>query len=125
MHQVGYHQPPYILLANYDWLVLRTRSESVDPIPLPRQSSRSPLSPAPTENTLIASESVPSRLSQSLKRYREESEAAVEDVERPAVRLRTETYVPPEKEALRPLDLFLLPFKSFARGFKESLKNGL
>jgi len=102
----------------------RARSESADSIPFPRQSSRSPLSPAPTENTLIASESVPSGLSQSLKRYREEPEGAVEDVERPAVRPRTETYVPPEKEALRPLDLFLLPFKSFARGFKESLKNG-
>jgi len=100
------------------------RSESVNSITFPRQFSRTPPSPASTENTLIAPESIPSGTSQSLKRNRDEPEATVEDTKRPTVRPRTESYVPPETEAPSPLGWFLLPFHSFARGFRESLKNG-
>jgi len=100
----------------------RARSGSVNSITFPRQFSRPPLSPASTENTLITPESGPSGSSQSLKRNREEPEATVEDTERPTVRPRNESYVPPE-EATGPFGLLLLPFKSFARGFRESLKN--
>jgi len=101
----------------------RARSGSLNSVTFPRQFSRPPPSPASTENTVIAPESGPSgSSSQSLKRNREEPEATVEDTERPTVRPRTESYVPPE-EATGPFGLLLLPFKSFARGFRESLKN--
>ena len=96
----------------------RARGGSINSVTFP-QFSHSPPSPVSTENTLIAPESGPSGSSQNLKRNREEPE----DTERPAVRPRTEPYVPPEEEA-SPLGLLLLPFKSFARGFRESLKNG-
>lgn len=99
-----------------------TRSESANSIAFPRQFSRAPS--ASTEETLIVSESVPSGTSPNLKRNREEPEAAIEDTERPTVRPRTESYVPPEREAPSPFGWFLLPFQSFARGFRESLKNG-
>jgi len=95
------------------------RNGSVNSVAFP-QFSQSPPSSVSTEITLIAPESVPSGSSQNLKRNREESEAT----ERPAVRPRTESYVPPEDEVTNPLGLLLLPFKSFARGFRESLKNG-
>ncbi|KAF8817401.1 hypothetical protein BYT27DRAFT_7247288 [Phlegmacium glaucopus] len=99
-------------------------SESVNSITFPRQFSQTPPSPASTENTLFAPESAPLGTSQSLKRNREEPEATVEDTKRPTVRPRTESYAPPETEAPSPLGWFLLPFQSFARGFRESLKNG-
>jgi hypothetical protein len=101
----------------------RARSGSINSVTFP-QFSQIPPSPVSTENTLIASESVPSGSgsSQNLKRNREEFEATVEDTERPAVRPRTESYVP--EEVTSPFGLLLLPFKSFARGFRESLKNG-
>jgi len=104
--------------------VPRARSESVNSITFPRQISRPPLSPASTENTLIAPEPVPSGTLQNLKRNREEPEAIDGSTERPNVRPRTERYAPPEREAPGPLGWFLLPFQSFARGFRESLKNG-
>jgi len=99
------------------------RSGSINSVTFPPQFSRTPPSPVSTENTLIAPDSVPSGSSQSLKRNREEPEATIEDTERPAVRPRTESYVPSE-EVASPFGLLLLPFKSFARGFRESLKNG-
>ena len=116
MHRVSYLQRPI-----YRSLIMIL--ESVNSVTFPSQVLRTPPSPASTENTLIALESVPSGSSQSLKRNREEPEVTVEDTERPAVRPRTELYVPPE-EATSPFGLLLLPFKSFARGFRESLKNG-
>ena len=100
----------------------RARNGSVNSVAFP-QFSQSPSSSVSTENTLIVPESVPSGSSQNLKRNREDPEGTVEDTERPAVRARTEPYVPPE-ESTSPLGLLLLPFKSFARGFRESLKNG-
>ena len=100
----------------------RARNGSVNSVTFP-QFSQSPSSSVSTENTLIVPESVPSGSSQNLKRNREDPEGTVEDTERPAVRARTEPYVPPE-ESTSPLGLLLLPFKSFARGFRESLKNG-
>lgn len=117
---------PYILFADYDLgggSLPRVRNGTLNSVAFP-QFSQSPPSSVSTENTLIALESVPSGSSQNLKRNREEHEGTVEDTERPAVRSRTESYVPPEEEVTGPLGLLLLPFKSFARGFRESLKNG-
>ncbi|KAG7093643.1 hypothetical protein E1B28_007306 [Marasmius oreades] len=48
----------------------------------------------------------------------EETEDATEP---PSIRPRTEVYAPSEKEAPSALGWFLLPFRSFIRGFKESL----
>ena len=118
---------PDVLLTNchYLWrLAPVTRSETVSSIIFPRQFPRPPLSTASTENTIIAPESVPRGTSQNLKRDREEPEVTDEDATRPSARPRTESYAPPEKEAPSPFGWFLLPFQSFARGFRESLKNG-
>ncbi|KAL0065833.1 hypothetical protein AAF712_007136 [Marasmius tenuissimus] len=41
--------------------------------------------------------------------------------EPPTNRPRTETYVPPQKEAPSPLGWFMMPIRSFMRGFRESL----
>ncbi|KAF9454289.1 hypothetical protein P691DRAFT_770724 [Macrolepiota fuliginosa MF-IS2] len=43
------------------------------------------------------------------------------DGERPAIRPRTESYVPVDRDAPSGLGWFLLPFKAFVKGFKESL----
>ena len=58
-----------------------------------------------------------------VKRSREEVDATSED-EQTAVRPRTATYLPPQIEPPSTLlGWFMLPFSSFARGFKESLKD--
>ncbi|KAK7061065.1 hypothetical protein VNI00_000800 [Paramarasmius palmivorus] len=56
------------------------------------------------------------------KRRLEEADLEPEDAEAPpANRPRTETYVPVEKEAPSVMGWFLMPLKSFIRGFKESI----
>lgn len=58
-----------------------------------------------------------------VKRSREEVDTTPED-EQLAVRQRTATYLPPQIEPPNTLlGWFMLPFNSFARGFKESLKD--
>lgn len=42
---------------------------------------------------------------------------------RPQNRPRTENYVAPDKEPPSVLGWFMMPFKSFMRGFKESLSS--
>ncbi|KAF8637612.1 hypothetical protein AX17_002681 [Amanita inopinata Kibby_2008] len=59
----------------------------------------------------------------NLKRGRSESDATMDrDDERPLNRPRTASYVAPEVEAPSALGWFLLPLKSFVRGFRESLR---
>jgi hypothetical protein len=77
---------------------------------------------------------VPTSASGSLKRKRETFEdgditpsgtkaESSEDVdgERPARRPRVESYIPVDKDAPSGVGWFLLPFKAFVKGFKESL----
>ncbi|KXN87444.1 hypothetical protein AN958_08875 [Leucoagaricus sp. SymC.cos] len=49
------------------------------------------------------------------------SEDVVMDGERPTRRPRTSSYIPEDKDAPSGLGWFLLPFKAFVQGFKESL----
>jgi hypothetical protein len=86
---------------------------------------RLPSSSPSTEGTLIASEpNQRSGQSSGAKRLREESELPTDDPDaRPANRPRTETYTPPQKVAPSPMGWFLLPFKAFVRGFRESLQS--
>ncbi|KAF9006100.1 hypothetical protein BDQ17DRAFT_1352741 [Cyathus striatus] len=58
----------------------------------------------------------------NLKRGRED-EVAADDVDgRPSTRPRIAAYEPPNSEAPGPFGWFMLPFKAFARGFRESLE---
>ncbi len=88
---------------------------------------------SPPSSSLLASTSSPpapavSSASGSLKRRRE-SEAddrdSLSDVdmdeERPTRRARTASYVPEDKDAPNGLGWFLLPFKAFVEGFRQSL----
>jgi hypothetical protein len=97
------------------------------PIKFPTISDRPPPSSASasTEGTLIASDISPSTpLPRGTKRTRDEPEdKLVDDPDaRPSNRPRNETYQPPWQEAPSALGWFLLPFKAFVRGFKESLR---
>jgi len=76
-----------------------------------------------TDSTLAVSDVGSSPGKRGLKRSLEEPELAVDDPDaRPQTRPRTEKYQPPQQEAPGPLGWFLLPFKAFVRGFKESMK---
>jgi len=85
----------------------------------------SPGSSASAEGTLVASDpAYPSPLAPSTKRIRDEADLPADDPDaRPSNRPRSETYVPPEKDAPGPMGWFLLPFKAFVQGFRESLKS--
>ncbi|KAJ3563753.1 hypothetical protein NP233_g8743 [Leucocoprinus birnbaumii] len=90
---------------------------------LPASTSTSPAIASSPPTTASAPAS-----SNSLKRKREPSEdqpQSSEDVdmdeERPSQRPRTEGYIPVEKDSPSGLGWFLLPFKAFVKGFKESL----
>lgn len=61
--------------------------------------------------------------SRGVKRPLSEHELALDDPDtRPQNRPRSETYEAPQKEAPGPFGWFLMPFKAFVRGFKESLQ---
>ncbi|TFK64100.1 hypothetical protein BDN72DRAFT_963443 [Pluteus cervinus] len=96
-------------------------------ISFPSGATRAPPSVSSTDGgTAIASE-ISSPSGSGLKRPRVEgdSELPRDDPDaRPQIRPRTETYEPPKKEAPSSLGWFLLPFKAFVRGFRESLKGG-
>ncbi|KAL0953870.1 hypothetical protein HGRIS_005044 [Hohenbuehelia grisea] len=93
----------------------------------PSPSSRPPPSTS-SDTTLVTDPTGSSSVSgkRGTKRPREEEDLAVsaddddEDL-RPANRPRSEGYVPVQREAPSPWGWFLLPFKAFARGFRESL----
>jgi hypothetical protein len=90
-----------------------------------QSSVRPPRSSASTEGTLVASDPTqPSLPAPSVKRLRDEPDLPAGDPDaRPSNRPRSDTYVPPEKDAPGPLGWFLLPFKAFVQGFRESLKS--
>ena len=72
---------------------------------------------------IVASGPLGPSLAPGVKRMRDESDLPVDDPDaRPSNRSRSEAYVPPEKEAPGPMGWFLLPFKAFVQGFRESLK---
>lgn len=88
-------------------------------ITFPTGTARPPPSIASTDNTLIAPDASPSRL----KRPREEPDLPADDPDtRPQNRARSDTYEAPQAEAPSSMGWFLLPFKAFVRGFRESLK---
>lgn len=91
-------------------------SANVNAVPFPSSSSEKPPSVASTDVTLVAADTSRQNLS---KRAREDG---AED-EHPSNRPRTEGYEPPVKDAPGVMGWFMLPFQSFARGFKESLRN--
>ncbi|KAJ7654483.1 hypothetical protein DFH06DRAFT_1092702 [Mycena polygramma] len=86
----------------------------------PVKSTRPPRSSASasTEATLVAGASS----SRGKKRALEDPELAVDDPDaRKANRPRTESYEPVQKDPPSILGWFLMPFKAFIHGFKESL----
>ncbi|KDR80689.1 hypothetical protein GALMADRAFT_241078 [Galerina marginata CBS 339.88] len=100
-----------------------SRSESVSSIPFPSRYSMPPPSSASTEDTLVV-DVANSRSSQGVKRSREEPEVIAEEDARPSARQRTASYLPPQVEPPNTvMGWFMLPFHSFVRGFKESLKD--
>ncbi|KAJ7782001.1 hypothetical protein DFH07DRAFT_393142 [Mycena maculata] len=81
---------------------------------------RAPRSSASTEATVVAGDAEAST-SRGTKRHAED-ELPVDDPDaRAAIRPRKETYQPVEKDPPSMLGWFLLPFKGFLQGFKESM----
>lgn len=102
-----------------------TEPASVSAVPFPVRPPASTTSTT-TESTLIAGDPKQSSPeSRGTKRIREEDEAdlSVEDPDsRPTTRARNETYEAVDREAPSAAGWFMLPFKAFVRGFRESLK---
>ncbi|KAJ3514720.1 hypothetical protein NLJ89_g2208 [Agrocybe chaxingu] len=99
-----------------------SKSDSVNSIAFPSRFSRPPPSSASTDSTLVI-EAGSSHAPQGIKRSREDDVIPEED-ERPSARPRSASYLPPNQEAPNSvLGWFMLPFHSFVRGFKESLKD--
>lgn len=105
---------------------------------VPSSSSVSAPPPSASTSFALASTSTPpvaGPASGPLKRKRDalddeanapaEGQSTTDDVdmdeERPTRRLRTESYIPEDRDVPSPLGWFLLPFKAFVKGFKESL----
>ncbi|KAF9563087.1 hypothetical protein CPC08DRAFT_633248, partial [Agrocybe pediades] len=89
-------------------------------VPFPSTGARPPSSSGSTEDTLV----VDAQLPKGLKRSREEDETGPQEDERPSARPRTSSYLPPQIEPPNTvMGWFMLPFQSFVRGFKESLKD--
>ncbi|KAJ7504281.1 hypothetical protein B0H11DRAFT_1981470 [Mycena galericulata] len=85
------------------------------------KTSRALRSSASTEATVVAGDAEASS-SRGTKRRLEEPELPADDPDaREAVRPRKETYEPVQKEPPSLFGWFLLPFKGFIQGFKESM----
>ncbi|KAI8996619.1 hypothetical protein BD414DRAFT_478552 [Trametes punicea] len=89
------------------------------PVPKPKEgastgSPRPPPSTASTEDTVVATDSSPSR--KGTKRSRED-----DDVPARSVRQRGASYEPPEGESPGFLNWLVAPVKNFFRGFREGL----
>lgn len=98
------------------------KSDSVNSITFPT-NSRSPTSPVSTDGSTIVEHAV-ARPSKGLKRSREEPDTIPQEDVRPATRPRKAGYLPLDMEPpTTVMGWFLLPFHSFVRGFKESLKD--
>ncbi|TFK29681.1 hypothetical protein FA15DRAFT_663846 [Coprinopsis marcescibilis] len=97
---------------------------TVSSVPFPAVKSGEPSSSvASTEDTLVAASGHESTRGAKRPREEETSETVLEEDERPANRKRSEIYEPPIQDAPTPMGWILLPFKSFVRGFRQSLKN--
>ncbi|KAJ6498316.1 hypothetical protein DFH09DRAFT_1204132 [Mycena vulgaris] len=87
----------------------------------PAKTPRAPRSSASTEATVVAGDAEAAS-SRGTKRRLEDPELEVEDPDaRAPNRARKETYEPVQKEPPSLLGWFLLPFKAFMHGFKESI----
>ncbi|KAJ6518911.1 hypothetical protein C8R45DRAFT_949702 [Mycena sanguinolenta] len=86
------------------------------------KSPRAPRSSASTEATVVAGPSSEASSSRGTKRRLEDPELDVDDPDaRQPNRPRTETYEPVQKEPPSLLGWFLMPFKAFMQGVKESI----
>jgi hypothetical protein len=88
------------------------------------KAAKAPRSTASTEATLVAGPSPSSEASSSrgTKRRLEDPELDADDPDaRLANRPRKETYAPVQKEPPSLLGWFLMPFKAFMQGVKESI----
>ena len=90
---------------------------------MPFPTSEKPLSTASTAITLVGADGSAATTRQTgnaTKRARDE----VTGDEPPLNRPRTDAYEPPAEGSPGMLGWLMLPFHSFARGFRESLKGG-
>ncbi|PPQ67874.1 hypothetical protein CVT25_010313 [Psilocybe cyanescens] len=100
-----------------------SRSDTLNTIAFPPRFSRPPHSSASTEDTLVV-DTAASGSTPGMKRPRQDSEVVLEEEARASARTRTSTYTPPDIEPPSSImGWFMLPFHSFVRGFKESLKD--
>ncbi|KAF9530473.1 hypothetical protein CPB83DRAFT_182809 [Crepidotus variabilis] len=103
-----------------------SQNENTSTVLSSSQTTRPPPSSASTEDTVVVDvgTSQSSRPNPSLKRPRDKSEQVPEEDEHKDIRPRTESYIPPKMDPPDSLlGWFMLPFHSFVRGFKESLKD--
>ncbi|KAJ3721264.1 hypothetical protein C8R42DRAFT_83986 [Lentinula raphanica] len=97
----------------------KEESDKSSSIPFPTQGAKPPESIGSTSTVVSPEESA----SKGVKRRLDDSEADLPQDDpdaRPQNRPRTDAYVAPDKEP-GVLGWFMMPFKSFVRGFKESL----
>ncbi|KAJ3786959.1 hypothetical protein GGU10DRAFT_350174 [Lentinula aff. detonsa] len=97
----------------------KEESDKSSSIPFPTQEAKTPESVGSTSTVVSPEDTV----SKGVKRRLDDSEVELPQDDpdtRPKHRPRTEDYVAPDKEP-GVLGWFMMPFKSFVRGFKESL----
>ncbi|KAH9479408.1 hypothetical protein JR316_0007998 [Psilocybe cubensis] len=99
-----------------------SRSDNINSIAFPSRFSRPPHSSTSTDGSLAVDAALGS--ASGIKRPRQDSEVALDEETRASARPRTSAYIPPDIEPPSSiLGWFMLPFHSFVRGFKESLKD--
>lgn len=99
-----------------------TKGNDKNSVPFPSRFSVAP-STVSTEETVVADYVHPPS-PQGTKRPREEPEVILDEDARPSARQRRSSYLPAEIEPPNTvMGWFMLPFHSFVRGFKESLKD--
>ncbi|KAF7370507.1 hypothetical protein MSAN_00682600 [Mycena sanguinolenta] len=92
------------------------------PAARPPKTPRAPRSSVSTEATVVAGPSSEASSNRGTKRRLEDPELDVDDPDaRQPNRPRTETYEPVQKEPPSLLGWFLMPFKAFMQGVKESI----
>jgi hypothetical protein len=90
---------------------------------VPFPPSEKPLSAASTAVTLVAADGSAATTRQAGNATKRARDDVTED-EPPLNRPRNDAYEPPAEESPGMLGWLMLPFHSFARGFRESLKGG-
>ncbi|KAF5379362.1 hypothetical protein D9757_007611 [Collybiopsis confluens] len=89
-------------------------------VPFP---TKSPSSVGSSSTVVVQGQPAPRGVKRSLEET--EAELSKDDPDaRPQIRLRTEDYVAPTEEPPSVLGWFMIPFKSFVRGFRESMGKG-